>query len=82
MDKITLKSPKSITIIIEFYYNDFGALAYHIHSQNNRAEGRCLKKAEKEAEETFLLVCSLSESPGIFKICLKNSATVVPPPAF
>lgn len=37
----------------------------------------------KEAEETFLLACNLSKpSRVLFKICLKKSATVVPPPAF
>lgn len=85
--EITLKFPKTITVIMKYFKNEFSASVYHIPSlqdqRNNKVEGRCLKESGKEAEETFLLACNLSKpSRVLFKICLKNSATVVPPPAF
>lgn len=66
MDKITLKSPKSITIIIEFYYNDFSALAYHIPRTTELKED-ALKKQRKKLKKLFFWYAVYPNHLGFLK---------------
>lgn len=85
--EITLKFPKTITVIMKYFKMNsvLQYITFPVFKTNItiKLKEDALKNQGKKPKKLFFWHVILSKpSRVLFKICLKNSATVVPPPAF